>query len=152
MSDDWRKELDDINAKILKRQGSDAQYIAANRRQTDEYRKSLSESLKGRPRSPEAIEKWRKSHNGKGENNSMYGKTHTEESRQKISEKLKGKPSKNKGIPRPEEVKEKMRKPRSEEGKQNMRKPRQEKVCPYCGFVGAGGIMLRWHFDNCKHK
>ena len=33
-----------------------------------------------------------------------------------------------------------------------MRKPKQEKVCPHCGHVGRGGIMLRWHFDNCKHK
>ena len=33
-----------------------------------------------------------------------------------------------------------------------MRKPKAEKTCPHCGFVGRGGIMLRWHFDNCKHK
>ena len=33
-----------------------------------------------------------------------------------------------------------------------MRKPRAEQVCPYCGHVGRGGIMKRWHFDNCKHK
>ena len=32
------------------------------------------------------------------------------------------------------------------------RKPKAEKTCPHCGFVGRGGIMLRWHFDNCKHK
>lgn len=45
-----------------------------------------------------------------------------------------------------------MRKPRSEEAKLNMRGPRQKKTCPYCGFVGAGGNMTRYHFDNCKLK
>jgi hypothetical protein len=25
-----------------------------------------------------------------------------------------------------------------------------EKTCPYCGKIGAGGSMKRWHFDNCK--
>lgn len=33
-----------------------------------------------------------------------------------------------------------------------IRKPRAEKICPHCGHVGRGGIMKRWHFDNCKHK
>jgi hypothetical protein len=23
-------------------------------------------------------------------------------------------------------------------------------VCPYCGTVGKGTVMKRWHFDNCK--
>jgi hypothetical protein len=27
-----------------------------------------------------------------------------------------------------------------------------EKSCPHCGTIGAGGNMLRYHFDNCKHK
>jgi hypothetical protein len=25
-------------------------------------------------------------------------------------------------------------------------------TCPHCGLIGNGGTMLRWHFDNCKHK
>lgn len=25
-----------------------------------------------------------------------------------------------------------------------------ERTCPHCGFVGKGGIMIKWHFDNCK--
>jgi hypothetical protein len=24
--------------------------------------------------------------------------------------------------------------------------------CPHCGKLGKGSIMLRWHFDKCKHK
>jgi hypothetical protein len=27
-----------------------------------------------------------------------------------------------------------------------------ERTCPYCGKVGKGGSMLRWHFDNCKEN
>ncbi|AUR86047.1 nuclease associated modular domain 3 protein [Vibrio phage 1.081.O._10N.286.52.C2] len=26
-----------------------------------------------------------------------------------------------------------------------------EVTCPHCGKVGKGGVMKRWHFDNCKH-
>jgi NUMOD3 motif len=26
------------------------------------------------------------------------------------------------------------------------------KVCPHCKTIGAGGNMLRYHFENCKHK
>lgn len=38
------------------------------------------------------------------------------------------------------------------EVKAKMRKPRAESTCPHCGFTGRGGIMKRWHFDNCKHN
>ena len=31
-----------------------------------------------------------------------------------------------------------------------MRKPRKEQTCPHCNHQGRGGIMKRWHFDNCK--
>lgn len=30
--------------------------------------------------------------------------------------------------------------------------PRKKVTCPHCGKEGGEGIMLRWHFDNCKHK
>jgi hypothetical protein len=23
-------------------------------------------------------------------------------------------------------------------------------TCPHCSFIGCGGSMIRWHFDNCK--
>ncbi len=29
---------------------------------------------------------------------------------------------------------------------------RKKVVCPHCGKEGGEGIMIRWHFDNCKHK
>ena len=25
-------------------------------------------------------------------------------------------------------------------------------ICPHCGKSGKGGIMFRFHFDNCKHR
>jgi hypothetical protein len=33
-----------------------------------------------------------------------------------------------------------------------LKKPKPTKTCPVCGFVGGSGNMLRYHFDNCKHK
>ena len=80
----------------------------------------------------------------------MHGRNHTEESKQQISKNRKGKVGRT--GPQTELTKEKMRKPRSEEGKANMRGPREKKTCPHCGFVGGGGSMMRFHFDNCKHK
>lgn len=28
----------------------------------------------------------------------------------------------------------------------------RERTCPHCGKVGAGGVMSRWHFDNCRQR
>lgn len=27
---------------------------------------------------------------------------------------------------------------------------RKQSICPHCGVSGGSGIMVRWHFDNCK--
>ena len=146
-----RAELDELNALMAKKQrGSDTQIIKANARQTQEYKNKLSRALKGRVRSAEEIDKWRKSYNGAGENNSMYGKQHTDATKLQISKNRRGKVGRV--GPHSEETKKKMRKPRNEESKINMRKPRSKKICPHCGFEGGGGTMLRWHFDYCKHK
>jgi hypothetical protein len=151
MDKELKKKLDALNKTMLQSRGSDKQIIAAQKRiQNPDYANKLSKSLKGRIRTQEEIEKWRKTYNGSGERNNMYGKNHTEESKNKISINRKGKLGRT--GPQTEETKQKMRKPRSEEGKANMRKPRLTKICPHCNHTGAGGIMLRWHFDNCKHK
>lgn len=26
------------------------------------------------------------------------------------------------------------------------------RICPHCGTQGRGGVMERWHFDNCKKR
>jgi predicted transcriptional regulator len=146
-----RAKLDLLNEKMAKKRNtSDTQIIAASRRQTKEYHEKLSKALKGRVRTEEEIQKWRESYDGSGEGNPMHGKNHTEESKKQISKNRKGKVGRT--GPQTEETKIKMRKPRSEEGKANMRGPREKKTCPHCGFVGGGGSMMRFHFDNCKHK
>jgi|LakMenEpi03Aug12_release.lakeMendotaPanAssembly.Ray.scaffolds.fasta_scaffold06396_34 hypothetical protein len=147
-----RAELDALNEKMAKKRGSDNQYIAASRRQTEEYHKKLSEGRKGIAVIPSIETKQKISKKMKGEGNHMYGKNHTEETKKQISKNRKGQPAHNKGVARTEEELKKMRKPRSEEGKANMRGPREKKTCPHCGFVGGGGSMMRFHFDNCKHK
>ena len=46
-------------------------------------------------------------------------------------------------------------KPRSEETKAKMRKPKQKQkqiTCPHCGKTGGGSNMKRWHFDNCTNQ
>lgn len=70
-----------------------------------------------------------------------------------------------KGIPRPDWVKEKMRKPKSntdnyhksksEQHRANMSKaskgiPKPRIKCPYCDTYGSHSTMKRWHFGNCK--
>lgn len=145
-----RAELDELNAKMAKKRGSDLQIIAANRRQTEEYRKSLSEGRKGVSAKFTPEGKKKIAERIKGEGNPMHGKNHTEESKKQISNNRKGKVGRT--GPQTEETKQKMRKPRSEEGKANMRGPREKKTCPHCGFVGGGGSMMRFHFDNCKYK
>lgn len=30
--------------------------------------------------------------------------------------------------------------------------PKKVMKCPHCGKVGKGGIMHRWHFDNCSYS
>lgn len=114
------------------------------------HSKNLSRSLKGRTRTADEIEKWRETYNGCGDNNGMYGKKHSQDSLKIMSENRKGKVGRV--GPQTEETIQRMKKPRSEKGKQNMRVPKQKKICPHCKFEGGGGIMLRWHFDNCKHK
>jgi hypothetical protein len=39
---------------------------------------------------------------------------------------------------------------KSESHKVNLKGPKQILICPHCRKRGGGGIMKRWHFDNCK--
>ena len=81
----------------------------------------------------------------------------TDEQRAKLSAALKGKPSHWRGKKNPS-VAEANKKRAGE------KRPAQSKAmfgrtwthagrtCPHCGKIGAGGNMLRYHFDNCKQK
>lgn len=69
------------------------------------------------------------------------------------------------GVPRPEWVKQKLRKPKS--NTQNYKRPKSKEhaskissalkgkkkeviKCPHCSKAGSASTMSRWHFDNCK--
>lgn len=81
----------------------------------------------------------------------------SEEGRRKLSEARKrdyengkrGVPQR-KGIVTSEETKEKMRKPK--QNVENYKGPKERHTCPHCGKEGGGGVMYRFHFDNCKLK
>lgn len=103
--------------------------------------------------------------NMSGENHHSFGKDYPEEAKVKQSAKMSGKGnpmfgtkgelSPNYGRKFSDETKTKISesnkgKIHSEETKARMRKPKPIKVCPHCGKVGGGGMMDRWHFNNCK--
>ena len=71
-------------------------YSAKGVVRSDEYKKKMSERLKGREIKPEWIEKLKaNSKPAFGEDNSFYGKTHTTKTKSEISESLKDYYSKN---------------------------------------------------------
>lgn len=97
-----------------------------------------------------------KSVKNSGENNPFYGKTHTEEVKAKLSASKTGKNNPFYGKKRPDhsnKMKVVMKgKPKTQEHKDNISKSHNKVyVCPHCNKSG-GRIMLRWHFDKCKHK
>lgn len=116
------------------------------KKHTEDVKKRLSEANSGKTMPTETKNKIKKSMKNKHsmENNPFYGKTHSEESKKKISEaslktiqKLKdsGKDHWNKGKKHSNETLEKLR---------------EQKECPYCGKIGRGSAMNRYHFNNCK--
>ena len=113
---------------------------------------------KPRPMSEETKAKLSAALKGKsGWNKGMKMPPMSDEQRAKLSAALKGRVSPNKGNVCPN-VAEANRKRAGE------KRPAQslallgktwvhtQKTCPHCGMIGAGGNMLRYHFDNCKQK
>jgi hypothetical protein len=107
----------------------------------------------------------KKVHPNRGKPSPNRGKVASEETRKKQSESKLGK----KRPPFTEQTIEKMKiaskvraekrgyVPCSDDMKEYFREKykgqkKQEHTCPHCGKVGSGGSMLRWHFENCKHK
>jgi hypothetical protein len=119
---------------------------------SEETRKKQSESIK-------------KVHPNRGKPGPNLGRIFGEETRRKQSEAKVGKKRKpfteqtiekmkiaasaraeSKGyVPCPEYLKEHFRE------KYTGQKKKQH-TCPHCSKVGGGGSMIRFHFDNCKHK
>lgn len=89
-----------------------------------------------------------------GKNNPMYGKSHTDKTRELISKNRSGI---NYGIPRPDEVKNKISntlkgREFTDEHKEKLsqaNKNRKVLTCPHCGKSSTHN-MKRYHFDNCK--
>ena len=69
----------------------------------------------------------------------------TEEHKRKRSEALKGRKTWNKGKAMSEDQKAKI-------SAANKGKTQPKVTCPRCDKTGAGNVMKRWHFENCKHK
>lgn len=122
-----------------------------------EAKKLLSEKVKGDKnpaRRPEVAKKISKAKKGKknpkvsefaklriGEKNPFYGKTHTEEHKEKMRQ-LKT------GVPLSESHKENLKLAMLNKLPYDYKDKQQ--TCPYCGLIGGGGNMKRYHFDNCK--
>jgi hypothetical protein len=81
----------------------------------------------------------------------------SDEQRAKLSEALKGKPSHRKGKPFPAAIEANKKRAGEKRPAQSLALlgktwTHTKKTCPHCGTIGAGGNMLRYHFENCKHK
>lgn len=106
-----------------------------------ETRAKLSAALKGK----------------KGWNTGMKMPPMSDEQRAKLSAALKGKPSHRKGKAFPAVIESNKRRAGEKRPKHSAWMTGRtwsclERTCPHCGKVGRGGNMLRYHFDNCKHK
>jgi len=93
------------------------------------------------------------------------------DTRLKVSKKLKGRkrpwavgdlnvakrPEVRKKLSRPGELNPFFGKNHTDELKEETSKrfkgvPKEKVTCPHCGKTGGKNVMVRWHFDNCKHK
>lgn len=114
----------------------------------------ISDYNKGKKRTPEQIEKIRQTH---------LGSKRCEETKQKMKEAWK----KRRLIPVSEETRQKISDANTKTWQNNeelreaarRRKIEYNKIfntteftCPYCGKIGKGPNMKRYHFDKCKEK
>lgn len=121
----------------------------------------ISETHKGKPKSPEHKEKIRKALVGKN-----VGRIQTEEHRRKNSEANRGKNHWGFGLTRPPEVCKKISEARkgspapnkgkrsSQESKDAAANTRRKntKTCEYCNTEVWVSTYTRWHGERCKHK
>lgn len=130
-----------------------------------EVRKKISDAQRGKKKNltPEGLAAIRATHKGK---------VLSAETRAKISAATKGKcryipnaeqraaiSKRLRGRPVSDETKRRISESVKQHGglteeQQSLQREKVLKVvtCPHCAKSGARSIMLRWHFDNCKHK
>lgn len=113
---------------------------------SDKHKLSISQKLKGRIKPDSERNNISKALTGRvvpkcvGDKISaaLKGRKITDEHRQKMRESQMGRVH-------PESVKQKI-------SASHIGMTYPEVCCPYCGLVGRGGNMSRYHFGNCKHK
>ena len=139
------------NPMSFNQHNGDGKFTRTGVKVSDDTRKKQSESIK-------------KVHPNRGKPSPNRGKVASEDTRKKQSEAKLGKKRK----PFTEQTRDKIRQAKlgsnnpsygktpSEETKEKLRLANRGKketfTCAYCGKVGGGGSMTRWHFDNCKEK
>jgi|SRR5579872_263241 len=82
-----------------------------------------------------------------GEGNGMYGRNHSEEAKLKMSLNHDSENTSNRMLNSWDDPDFKAKRSASMKGIQ-----KKEQICPHCKFVGRGGNMIRYHFDNCKSR
>lgn len=108
----------------------------------EETKKKISAALKGKKQSKEVVEKRTKKIIGQKRNKQqkenisnsikeVYKNGFSKEHKNNLSKSLKGRSL-------------------SESTKQKLKFKKNTLVCPTCNKVGAGPIMYRYHFNNCK--
>ena len=132
--------------KILTEAG--AKVISATHKdkpKTEEHKKNLSASQKGKPKNYVQTEEHRRKNSkaNSGKNNPMYGPCSAERAAN-ISAAKKGKPAKNKGIPMSEEQKDAIRATKAA--------TKTYLTCEHCSKTVYKPNYFQHHGDRCKHK
>lgn len=110
------------------------------------------------PMKPETRAKLSAALKGKeGWNKGMKMPPMSDEQRARLSASLKGKPShwkgkKNSAVAEANKKRVGEKRPAQSAAIMGTTWTCLERICTHCGTIGRGGNMLRYHFENCKHK
>lgn len=138
-----------VNNNMYGRKGKD--HPSYGYKHTEEHKKYMSESQKGKVMTEEHKAAMRKPKSEAGrlaikaaqKKLRASGYKHSEESNRKRSNTLKGRPSAMKGKTHTQEAKHKM-------SVQRKGVPKKTTSCSVCGKHVAVNIINRWHEQNCK--
>jgi hypothetical protein len=109
------------------------------------FSKTHSERMKGRPKKPRTKQHTENQRRSLLEGGALIGWPKGKK-RGSMSDEDKLKRSlATKGIPRPKDEQWRRSQSLVQTGKVH-----KKVICPHCQKEGGGGIMKRWHFDNCR--